>query len=85
MPENILGTLPTESYFMLTKLLHSLVIQISHRQQGGAVITTVASQEEGSWFKFQFVFKLVCMFSLCLGRFSPDTPASSHFLSIPKT
>ena len=46
---------------------------------GGVVVSTVASQQEGSRFKFKLG---VCMFSPCVRGFSPGTLVSSH---CPKT
>ncbi|KAI3366798.1 hypothetical protein L3Q82_009459, partial [Scortum barcoo] len=54
-------------------------------QHSGVVVSTVASQQEGSGFNpwlRQALLCGVCMFSLCLRGFSLGTPASSHS---PKT
>ncbi|KAI3351481.1 hypothetical protein L3Q82_020329 [Scortum barcoo] len=53
------------------------------KQHSGVVVSTVASQQEGSGFNpwlRQALLCGVCMFSLCLCGFSLGTPASSHNL-----
>ncbi len=55
---------------------------ICNGRHGGAVTSTVASQQEGSGFWSNWptgaLLCGVCMFSSCLCEFSPGTPASSH-------
>ncbi len=53
-------------------------------RHGGAVASTVTSQQEGSGFCVRThrptgaLLCGICMFSSCLRGFSPGTPASSH-------
>ena len=60
----------------------SAPIQTDKGRHGGAVVSAVASQQEGPGFvsgPARAFLCGVCMFSPCLRGFPPGTPVSSHF------
>ncbi|MEQ2259829.1 hypothetical protein XENORESO_019341 [Xenotaenia resolanae] len=74
----------TAEYYHKSMDIIAPVLTEVYEEAGCTVGSTVALQREGPGFYFWpgVLLHGVCMFSLCMRGFSPDTPASSHS---PKT